>query len=354
MFESLSVPALVTIFGGAAAIVWIAGIYLSDMTDILSYRLGIGEALGGVLLLAVVTNLPEIAITVTAALSHNLGLATGNILGGIAVQTVVLVALDGFGVPDKPLSYYAADLVIVLEGALVIGVLGITVMATQLPAHAVVFRLDVGALLIAITWIVGIVLLNRARKGLPWQEQGNAPGAQSDRNLAQRQKAQRAKEQGTTILRASGIFVLASVATLAAGVALEESGTRLASHVGMTGVLFGSTILAASTSLPELSTGLASVRLGDYKLAFSDIFGGNAFLPVLFLPASILSGGTVLPYAHNTDIYLTSLGIVLTMVYLWGLIFRPQQQRFRLGPDSMVVLVLYAVGTVGLIAVARG
>ena len=122
----------------------------------------------------------------------------------------------------------------------------------------------------------------------------------------------------------------------------------------MTGVLFGSTILAATTALPELSTGLASVKLGDYKLAFSDIFGGNAFLPVLFLPASFLSGGSVLPYAANTDIYLTSLGIVLTMVYLWGLIFRPQRQYFRLGPDSLVVLALYAVGTVGLVAITRG
>jgi cation:H+ antiporter len=354
VFEGLSVLALTAIFAGAAAIVWIAGVYLSDMTDILSYRLGIGEALAGVILLAIVTNLPEIAITVTAALSNNLGLATGNILGGIAIQTVVLVALDGFGVPDRPLSYYAADLVIVLEGALVVGVLGIVVMATQLPGHAVLFRLDAGAILIAATWVIGVALLNRARKGLPWHEQGNAPGAQRDRNLAQRRKDQQAKEEGTTTLRASVIFLLASVATLAAGVALEETGNRLASHFGMTGVLFGSTILAASTALPELSTGLASVRLGDYKLAFSDIFGGNAFLPVLFLPASILSGGAVLPYAQNTDIYLTSLGIVLTTVYIWGLIFRPQKQYFRLGSDSLVVLLLYAVGTVGLVAVARG
>lgn len=353
MFEGLSVPVLTAIFVAAAMVVWVAGITLSDMTDILSYRLGIGEALAGVLLLAIVTNLPEIAITITAALSHNLGLATGNILGGIAIQTVVLVALDGFGVPDKPLSYYSADLVVVLEGALVIGVLGITVMATQLPAHAVVFRLDVGALLIALTWVVGVVLLNRARQGLPWHEEGNAPGAQQDRNLAQRQKAQQAKERGTTTMRAAVVFLLASVATLGAGVALEESGTRLASHVGMTGVLFGSTILAASTALPELSTGLGSVRLGDFKLAFSDIFGGNAFLPVLFLPASILSGGAVLPYAQTTDIYLTSLGIVLTVVYLCGLIFRPQQQYFRLGPDSLVVLALYVIGTIGLIAIVH-
>ena len=74
---------------------------------------------------------------------------------------------------------------------------------------------------------------------------------------------------------------------------------------------------------------------------------------MLFLVAGLLSGSAVLPQAQATDIYLTALGIVLTVVYLWGLITRPQRQVLRMGIDSFAVLLLYAVGIAGLIAVSN-
>jgi len=133
---------------------------------------------------------------------------------------------------------------------------------------------------------------------------------------------------------------------------LEQSGDAVAEHIGLSGVLFGATVLAAATSLPEVSTGLTSVRKGDFQLAISDIFGGNAFLPVLFLLATLLSGRAVLPQAHTTDVYLTAVGILLTAVYITGLLFRPTRQVARMGIDSLVVLVLYALGVGGLFAIA--
>ena len=352
--SSLGLGALIAIFAAAAAMVWFAGVKLSNSTDVLSHRLGLGEALGGLLLLAFATNLPEIAITASAALHHNLGIAIGNILGGIAIQTVVLVVLDVFGTRGgAPLTYRAASLQLMLEGALVSAVLVLALMGTQLPGSLTVGRIEPAALTIVVVWVIGVWLIGRAGSALPWHEDGRAPDAQSEpRGHSKRKKADAATKRGESTARTAAVFGIAALVTLAGGVLLEESGTRIADHIGMSGVLFGSTVLAASTALPEVSTGLASMRLGDWNLAVSDIFGGNAFLPVLFLLASLLSGEAVLPKAQATDIYLAALGVLLTVVYMWGLVFRPQRKRAGMGIDSLVVLGLYAVGIAGLVAIS--
>ena len=353
--SGLSLPVLVAIFGAAAAAIWLAGVKLSNTTDVLSTRLGMGEALGGLILLAVATNLPEVAITASAALAHNLPIAIGNILGGIAIQTVVLVVLDAFGVRgDRGLTYRAASLELVLEGALVVAVLVVAVAGTRLPRSLIAFRVAPAGLVIAAIWVGGLFLLKRAAEGLPWHQSGQPPdGQQPPRGHAEKKKEQQATDAKVSTARAGLVFAGAAVVTLVAGVVLERSGDAMAHHIGFSGVLFGATVLAAATSLPEVSTGLTSVRLGDYQLAMSDIFGGNAFLPVLFLLASLLSGAAVLPQAQDTDVYLTALGALLTVVYVVGLIFRPTRRVAGMGPDSLLVLVLYIVGIAGLVAIAR-
>jgi len=339
------------VFVASAVTIWVAGIWLSNYTDILADRLHLGQALGGLILLAVATNLPEIAITYSAAASGKLDVAVSNILGGIAIQTVVLVALDAFGVRERrPLTYQAASLTLVIEGAVVLAVLVVVVMGTQLPKNLVVARLSPDVVLIAVVWVVGLLLTQRAGKKLPWSNSGQAPDSQPEpRGHSQQKRAAEATRRGVSTTKAALIFAAAALATLIAGALAEESGTAAADQVGLSGVLFGATVLAAATSLPELSTGLTSVKQGDYKLAFGDIFGGNAFLPVLFLLAVLVSGKAVLPNAHAADIYLTGLGGLLTVVYMAGLLFRPAKQHARLGIDSIAVLVLYVVGVVGLV-----
>jgi cation:H+ antiporter len=343
---------LLVIFVASAVVIWVSGVRLSDTTDVLAERLHLGSALGGLVVLAVATNLPEIAITVSAALSHQLDVAVGNILGGIAVQTVVLAAVDAFGVRErKPLTYQAASLVLVLEGALVVAVLLIVVAGAQLPASLLHLRMTPDVVLIALVWVLGLLLINKSSSTLPWSDSGDAPDTQPEpRGSRRTKKDTAATQQGMSTRRAAAVFAAAAVATLVTGVTIERSGEQFFGDLGLSGVLFGSTVLAVATSLPELSTGITSARMGDFQLATGDIFGGNAFLPVLFLPATIIAGDAVLPAAGASDVYLTALGAILTVVYMAGLIFRPRRQFLRMGIDSVVVIVLYLVGIAGLVA----
>lgn len=348
MFAHLSIPLLLLAFAAAGAAVWVAGSYLSNTTSVLATRFGLGQALGGLLLLAVVTNLPELAITVSAALSQHLELAIGNILGGIAMQTLVLVVLDVFGLGKKAaLTYQAASLVLVLEGVLVLAILAAVLLGSQLPASVIVARVTPADLLILVLWVAGLWLIDKAQKGLPWQAHDATPPGDQPQKPAATQQGPPASTTRTVL-----VFLASAGVTLVAGVVLERSGDALATHWGMSGLLFGATVLAAATSLPEVSTGLASMKSGDYQLAISDIFGGNAFLPVLFLVASVLSGKATLPHAGKADLYLTGLGMLLTCVYVYGLLFRPQRQVARMGLDSLTVLGLYGLGMLGLLAIS--
>jgi cation:H+ antiporter len=102
--------------------------------------------------------------------------------------------------------------------------------------------------------------------------------------------------------------------------------------------LFSAAVLAAATSLPEISTGLQSVpqAQGDDQLAVGDIFVGQR-LPPHAAPARHPGlGQSRATQAHATGIYLTGLGLLL----------------LGMGIDSLAVLVLYLISLGSLFAIA--
>ena len=339
---------LVLIFLAASAATWAAGIALSKTTDALDARLGLGDALGGLILLAVAGSLPELAITISAAASGNLQLAAGNLIGGIAIQTMVLLVCDFAVGPARPLTYLVGRLTPVLEGLLVILVVaGVEMGALLKPSTAIFGRVSPASLGIVVIWVVGVYGINRAAKDPRWSI--TMPGSRPGRRRAEkRQTEQPHPYAGSSTARVALIFGLGCAVTLAAGVALEESGNELANRLGVNGVIFGATVLAAATALPEISSGIAAVRLGDHALAMGDIFGGNAFQVCLFLVADLVAGKPVLPSAGNLNAWLAALGVALTAIYGFGVISRPMHTHFRLGPDSLLALALFGFGIAGL------
>jgi hypothetical protein len=58
----------------------------------------------------------------------------------------------------------------------------------------------------------------------------------------------------------------------------------------------------------------------------------------------------VLPTAGRLNSWLASLGVALTAIYTIGVVGRPYRCRARLGPDSLLALVVFALGVAGILA----
>ncbi|HLX19886.1 MAG TPA: hypothetical protein VKR23_07020 [Gaiellaceae bacterium] len=348
---SLSSPLLVLVFVAGAIATWIAGVVLSKTTDVLDRRFNLGDALGGVVLLAIAGTLPEIAITVSAAAKGNLDLAAGNLIGGIAVQTMVLVICDVAASGEQSLTYLVGSLSPVIEGLLVIFCVCGVLMGALLPQSTaiggVVSPASIG---IALAWFSGVYAINALRKNPRWScaMPGSMPG-RSHRRIQHPEEKPGILTSSTS--RALWAFGIASAITLITGVILEVAGNDLANRAHINGVIFGATILSVASALPEISSGITAVRLGDNELAVADIFGGNSFQVVLFLVADLIAGKAVLPSAGNLNAWLAVVGIALTTIYCFGVVLRREACIFRLGRDSILAILIFGLGVAGLFVV---
>jgi cation:H+ antiporter len=205
---------------------------------------------------------------------------------------------------------------------------------------------------IVVVWLCGVYVINKVRRSPRWKV--TMEGAQRGRRHHRDPLPGKSHPfAARSTAQVAAIFGGACAVTLAMGVALEMSGNTLADRAGVNGVIFGATVLAGATALPEISSGIAAVRLGDNALALGDIFGGNAFQLCLFLVADLVAGTPVLPLAGSLNAWLASLGVGLTAIYAMGVIIRPLRCRAGLGPDSIVAIVVFAVGIAGLFVVPR-
>jgi cation:H+ antiporter len=347
----LGSPLLLLIFLAASGATWMAGVALSKTTDALDARLGLGDELGGLILLSIAGSLPELAITISAAAQGNLKLAAGNLIGGIAIQTMVLLVCDVAAGPTRPLTYLVGALTPVLEALLVVTVVaGVEMGALLKPSVAIGGRVSPASLAIVVVWVVGLYVINRSRKDPRWSV--SMPGSQPGRRHRREPHTEQAHPySGASTRHVALVFGLACAVTLGAGVALEASGNDLANRLGVNGVIFGATVLAAATALPEISSGIAAVSLGDNALALGDIFGGNAFQVCLFLVADLVAGKPVLPSSGDLNAWLAALGVALTAIYGFGVVGRPLHTHLRLGPDSLLALAVFGLGIAGLFVV---
>ena len=336
--DSLWVASL--IFAGSAAVVWAAGTRLAEYADRFATATGIGGALVGLVLLGGITSLPEIATSATAAHQGAGGLAANNLVGGVALQLMALALVDALigrealtaRVPRADVLAYAAMNIalLVLVAALV------AAGDIRLPGT----HLGLGSIAMVAAYGFCIVSARQIGKAAAWRPTNPGRG---DRDEPVSPSARE------SVVKLSALLATTGAVILVAGYLLARSGEILARETGLGENFFGAVFLGGATSLPELSSAIAAVRLNRPQMAIGDVLGGNLFnLSLLALVDGFYGAGPVLAELGAFTVVAACLAALLCSVLIVGLVERRDRTIFRIGYDTAAMMGIFAVGAVAL------
>lgn len=346
-FAQNSLVTNLIIFAVAGLFIWFVGTRISYFADLLSDRLNLGKAFVGLLFLALATDMPEIGTTVSASASGEAELAISNIFGGVVFQTLVLALADLIFVRGA-LTFFTPKPVLLLQGILLIILLAISLMAMAIGELGTVFGVGYWSIILLGVYLVSLFVSQRYEGHEAWHPDTDISAEErAEVTIFRAKKTPQDRYGSWSTRRLVAFFLLGTVAILIAGVLLANIGDALAVQTGLGASFVGAVLLAASTSLPELSTTFTAIRIGSFSLAFSNIFGSNSILLLLvFISDVFYREGSILDQATRGTIVSAAIGVIVTGIYLAGLIERRDRTVLRMGIDSALILILYVISVI--------
>lgn len=346
------------VFAASAVVVWIAGTRVARYADKIASITGIGHAAIGLVLLAGITSLPEIAVSLTSALNRNPALAVNNLLGSIAMQIAILAVADAV-LGRQALTVVAGSSIVMLQVIMNILLLVIFAVAVAVGDMSL-FHIGIWSWGLLAMYAFAIWKIANSQDRHLWIAQKT--GKQRDR--AEREKARQGSDkrkpaQGQTRSDADSadddenkplkpIIVKISIgaaAILAAGFFLSKTGDAIAVQTGLGQSFVGAVFIAISTSLPEVSSVMSAMKLRRFEMAISDIFGTNLLnIGLVFVVDAVYPGGPVLNEVGTFSLLGALVGAVLASIYMVGLLERRDRTVAHMGIDSAAVLVAYIGG----------
>jgi len=318
----------------SAAVVVVAGVKLSQYGDRIADLTGLGGLWIGVVLMAAATSLPEVFTGASAALMDAPDLAVGELFGSGLANMLILGIIDQAHRQQR--VWQQAALEHTLAASLSMALTGLAAVFILLKSGLAHGGVGLDSLLLIVVYVLGMRMVYRQES--------------SRRREKDREKIIEATEEDATAkrerLRHAGVrFALATLALLAAAPALAASGKQIAELSGISTTFIGTSLLAVATSLPELVTCLAAVRLGAFDLAVGNLFGSNAFnMAALFFVDVAYRQGPLLSAVNPAHVMTACWGILLMNVGLMGIIYRAEKRYFLIEPDSLMIIVGYVIG----------
>ena len=332
-----SLIVLFAILASAGAIVWYAGSRLTGLVDEIAKRTGIGQAFAGMLLLGGITSLPELATASTASLAGNPLLSINDLLGTSSINILLLVVCDmvyGKG-PLTHRTYKPAPLMQ--------GVLGMMLMAgVAIATASVPIAIALASLLLAVACFQSLRISSRFENSNTWQAM-NPPESEPANDAG----------RAYSNLALGALTGLAGLAILLGGATLALTGGAIAEKSGLGASIVGFALVGFCTSLPELSSIIAALKMHRYQLAIGDIFGTNLFnIQIIFVADLFYRGGPALDSAGTFEVAAACLSVIMTGIFVVGMLERRDKTIWRMGVDSAFALIVFIGGFVGLSMIA--
>ena len=326
-----------TLSGGAllcvAAVIFIVGLALTikggdwfvDSASWFAEATGIPKFVVGATVVSFATTLPELLVSVRAAMNGSAQLAIGNAVGSVTANTtlimgVSLVAMAGV-VGRKSFS---------LKGGLFLAaIVGLTLLSLSktLPTWSAF-----------VLWAIFLVfMVSNVIEG--------KKGAEADVVDSYEKKEIPAK-----ILW----FVIGTASIVFGAEFLVSSGKTIATEIGISETIIGFTVIALGTSLPELVTTLTAIRKKEASLSVGNIIGANIIDTTLILPLCAVINGEALPVERINLVFdfpvcIAACAVAVVPTIIQGR-FKKWQGIALLGIYAlyMIFLVLNETGVVAL------
>ena len=290
------------------------GDWFVDSAVGIAKRFKVPEIIIGATVVSIGTTLPEVMVSVTAALNNNGAIAYGNAIGSIICNTSLIAALT-IAIRPAPVN----------KKAIVTPVVFFFISAAIYVVAAYVFGRFDRWLGIVMLLVFAVYMTMTIRNGF--------------KNPVQHDEEEEQAEGGSLIKDLIVLVISAGLIAVGADM-LEGSSVSLATMAGIPTEVVGVTVVALCTSLPELVTAVTALLKGHGALSLGNIIGANIFNLVLVSGAAVTLSPFAVPEGSKLLGYNTSLIMEIPlMVGVMALMTLPALFKGKLGRWQGVALL---------------
>lgn len=315
----------------SALILW-SGVRVSRYGDVIAEKTGLGGTWIGLILLATVTSLPEMATGASAVLVFDVpDIAAGDAIGSCMVNLVILAMLDIRHPVPLTARIHQGHVLSAGFGIVQLGLAGLAMLAGAYAPMVGWFGLH--SLVFVAIYLLAVRTLFTFERSRLLEVAEQLTGDSRYQDISLRR---------AVVLCAVGAAVLVASASL-----LPALAERLATLSGLEHSFVGTLFVAVSTSLPEIVVSGAAVRIGAVDMAAANLFGSNLFnIAVLGVDDMLYTEGSMLTVVSSTHMIGITTAMLMTAVSIIGVTYRARRKRYRLSWDAMALVVIYLLALV--------